>query len=41
MEANSEAKLREWTANWDDLVDFEIVLVHTAEQATDVIEPRL
>ena len=41
MEANNEAKLKEWTANWDDLVDFEIVPVHTSEQAANVIEPRL
>ncbi len=41
MEAKSEAKLKEWTANWDDLVNFEIIPVHTSEQATNVIEPRL
>jgi hypothetical protein len=41
MEADSEAKLREWTARWEDLVDFEIVPVRTSEEAAAVIAPRL
>ena len=40
MEADDEALLRQWTANWDDLVDFEIVPVRTsAEAAAAIAEP--
>lgn len=41
MEAPSEARLREWTANWEDLVDFEIVPVRTSSEAVEAIAPRL
>ena len=41
MEAPSEAELREWTARWDDLVDFEIVPVRTSAEAAAVIAPEL
>jgi len=41
MEAPSEVLLKEWTANWDDLVDFEIVPVRTSEEAAREIAPRL
>ena len=41
MEAESEARLKEWTDHWDDLVEFEIVPVRTSEQATQVIAPDL
>ena len=41
MEADSEGKIREWAANWDDLVDFEIVPVRTSEEAAAAIAPRL
>jgi len=41
MEADSEARLREWTANWEDLVDFEIVPVRTSAEAAEVMAPRL
>jgi len=41
MEALSEALLKEWTDNWDDLVDFEIVPVRTSEEAAREIAPRL
>ena len=33
MEAGDEALLRQWTAHWDDLVDFEIVPVRTSAEA--------
>ena len=33
MEADDEALLKQWTANWDDLVDFEIVPVRTSADA--------
>ena len=41
MEAESEDQLRAWTANWEDLVDFEIVPVRTSAEAAAVIAPKL
>ena len=41
MEANSEALLKEWTDNWNDLVDFEIVPIRTSKQAAEAIAPQL
>ena len=41
MEAENENLLREWTARWDDLVEFEIVPVRTSDEAVKVIAPRL
>ena len=41
MEAESEARLREWTRHWDDLTDFEIVPVRTSAEAAAVIAPQL
>ena len=41
MEAEDAGLLAEWTANWDDLVDFEIVPVRTSQQATAIIGPQL
>lgn len=33
MEADDEALLGQWTANWSDLVEFEIVPVRTSAEA--------
>src|SRR5918992_1906129 len=33
MEADTEALLQQWIANWNDLVEFEIVPVRTSEEA--------
>jgi hypothetical protein len=41
MEADSEALFREWTANWDDLIDFEIIPVRTSAEAAAAIAPQL
>lgn len=41
MEAENELRLRMWTAQWDDLVDFEIVPVRTSAEAAAAIAPRL
>lgn len=41
MEADSEAQLREWTVNWDDLTDFEIIPVRTSAEAAAAIAPEL
>jgi hypothetical protein len=36
METNDEALLREWMANWNDLVDFEVVPVRSSAEAAAV-----
>jgi hypothetical protein len=41
MEAESEGQLREWTVNWEDLVDFEIIPVRTSSDAAAAIAPDL
>ena len=33
METDDAALFRQWTAHWEDLVDFEIVPVHTSADA--------
>ena len=38
MEADGEDSLREWTARWEDLVDFEIVPVRTSAEAAAAFE---
>jgi hypothetical protein len=38
MEADDEALVREWTANWEDLVEFEIVPVRTSDDAAKLME---
>ncbi|MBI2132408.1 MAG: DUF3303 family protein [Candidatus Tectomicrobia bacterium] len=41
MEADNEALLKEWTSNWDDLADFEIVPVRTSAEAAAAIAREL
>jgi hypothetical protein len=41
MDAASEERLRQWTARWEDLVDFEIVPVRTSAEAAAAIAPTL
>ena len=41
MEADSEALFREWTLNWQDLIEFEIVAVRTSPDAAAAIAPEL
>ena len=41
MEADSELSLRKWAANWDDLVEFEIIPVRTSAEAAAAIAPAL
>ena len=41
METDNEALFREWMANWQDLIDFEIVPVRTSAEAVAFIAPRL
>ena len=40
METDNEALLKEWTTNWDDLVDFEIVPVRTSAEAAAAMARR-
>ena len=37
MEAENESRLREWTRNWDDVTDFEIVPVRTSTDAAAIM----
>ena len=41
MECDDRALLDAWIANWEDLVDFEIVPVVTSAEAVAAITPRL
>jgi hypothetical protein len=41
MACEDEALLAQWTAQWSDIVDFEIVPVMTSAQAREKIEPLL
>jgi hypothetical protein len=41
MECDEPALLAQWTARWDDLVEFEIVPVMTSADAVTAIAPRL
>jgi hypothetical protein len=41
MEAPDEVLLRQWVANWEDLVEFEVVPVRTSAEAAAAIADRL
>jgi hypothetical protein len=41
METENESLLQEWTKNWSDLVEFEIVPVRTSAEAAAAIAPKL
>lgn len=41
MECDNPALLAEWTARWDDLIDFEIVPILTSAEAVERVSPRL
>jgi hypothetical protein len=41
MEADNEARLKEWTRHWEDLTDFEIIPVRTSAEAAAAIRPEL
>ena len=38
MEAGTETLFEQWTARWDDLIDFEIVPVRTSAEAAEAVE---
>ena len=37
METDDESLIKQWTANWDDLTDFEIVPVRTSAEAAAIM----
>jgi hypothetical protein len=41
MRAEDESLFRVWTDNWRDLMDFEIVPVHTSAEVREIIEKQL
>lgn len=41
MECNDASLLKQWTARWQDLVEFEIVPVITSTEAAEAITPLL
>lgn len=41
MECDDERLLREWIANWDDIVDFEVFPVVPSADVAAAIAPRL
>jgi hypothetical protein len=40
MECDDERLFQEWTANWNDLVDFEIVPVATSQEMQKTLFPQ-
>jgi len=41
MECDDRALIDEWTAQWSDLVDFEVIPVMTSADAAAMVAPRL
>jgi hypothetical protein len=41
MECDDRELIAQWTAQWEDLVDFEVVPVITSAEAAAAIAPRL
>lgn len=41
MECDNETLFQEWIANWQDLVEFEIIPVLTSKEATETIAPMI
>jgi hypothetical protein len=41
MECEDRRLLDEWTAQWSDLIDFEIVTVITSAEAVERLKPQL
>ena len=41
MECDDPGLLQQWTSNWQDLVDFEIVPVVTSKDAADAMATRI
>jgi len=41
MECENQQLLSEWTARWEDLVEFEVIPVMTSAEAVATVAPRL
>lgn len=41
MDCDNRALLDEWLANWNDIVEFEVIPVITSEKAAATITPQL
>jgi hypothetical protein len=41
MRAEDESLFQHWTDNWKDLMDFEIVPVHTSAEVREMMEKQL
>jgi hypothetical protein len=41
MRTNDERLLKQWSAHWEDLVEFEFIPVRTSREATRIIAPNL
>ena len=41
MQTSNPALLSEWTANWSDIVDFEIVPIMPSAAAVEAVRPKL
>lgn len=41
MEAEQQNDLRAWMANWEDLMEFEVIPVRTSAQAAEAMAPQL
>ncbi len=41
METENPALLDEWTARWNDVIDFEVLTVITSAEAAEAVAPRL
>jgi hypothetical protein len=40
MDADDEGLLLKWTANWSDLIDFELIPIRTSQEAAAAIAPE-
>jgi hypothetical protein len=41
METEDRARLDEWMASWNDLVNFEVYSVLSSQEAFEAVSPRL
>jgi hypothetical protein len=41
MECDDRALIDQWTAQWSDIVDFEVIPVMTSAEAATVVAPRV
>ena len=41
IETDDEKLIKEWIANWEDIIDFEVISVRTSKEAAEKIADRL